>query len=119
MMFQPFDEPIRRPVPRSVEEVVELLYNDLTLRDRVVMARLTEHELDSSVYLALAKTIRKEFGLHSDNDSLLESCRRFMGTAYDRYEDPAMIIVKELWKKVRNSHHLHLVKTRETSAVRG
>jgi hypothetical protein len=110
MMFQPLDTFQPKTLPRTVEEVVELLYKDLPLRDRIVMSKLSEEELDSSVYLALAKSIRREFGLYSDNEHLIASCRSYMGREYDSYEDPAMVIIKELWKKVRQSHPLRLVR---------
>ncbi len=112
MMFQPIDTYQLLPTPRSVEEVVALLYQDLLLRDRIIMSQLSEEELDSSVYLALAKSIRKEFGLYNDNEPLIASCRSYLGKEYDPYEDLAMVIIKELWKKVRRSSHpLRLVKS--------
>ena len=74
------------------------------------MASLSEKDLEASVYLALAKTIRKEFGLYSGNNELLNSCSSFLGKTYDRYEDPAMVIVKELWKKIRKNHILRISK---------
>ena len=109
MMFQPLDSYQPQIMPRTVDEAVERLYDDLLLRDRVVMSKLSEEELDSSVYLVMAKTIRKEFGLYNGNDHLHSSCRSYLGNEYDSYEDPVMVIIKELWKKVRNSHRLHLV----------
>ena len=110
-MFQPLDTPQPKQLPRTVDEVVDILFHDLLLRDRMVMAQLSEAELDSSVYLALAKTIRKEFGLYNGNEPLIDSCRSYLGRDYDSFEDPAMVIVKELWKKIRTSHHLRLVKS--------
>lgn len=110
MMFQPLDIPQPRQLPRTVEEVVDILFSDLLLRDRVIMAKLSEDELDSAVYLALAKSIRKEFGLYNGNEHLIESCRSYLGRDYDSFEDPAMVIIKELWKRVRDKHHLRLVK---------
>lgn len=109
-MFQPLNESLTTNLPRTVEEVVEILFRDLQLRDKVVLASLTEDQLESTVYLALAKTIRKEFGLYSGNHTLLASCSTFLGKDYDRYEDPAMVIVKELWKKIRESHNLRVIK---------
>ena len=67
--------------------------------------------MDSNVYLVMAKIIRKEFRLYNQNATLINSCRNCLGTDYDSYEDPAMVIVKELWKKVCRVHHLRLVKT--------
>ncbi len=109
-MFQPLDKADSAAVAETVDEVVEILYKDLSLRDRVVMAKLSEKELDSDVYLVMAKIIRKEFGLYNQNETLISSCQNYLGTAYDSYEDPAMVIIKELWKKVRRVHHLRLVK---------
>jgi len=112
MMFQPVTDAPFLNYPTDVTQVIELLYNDISLRDKVVMAGLSENELDSSVYLAMAKVIRKEFGLYSGNTELLDSCSGYLGTEYDTYEDPAMVIIKELWKKVRQTHNLHLVEKR-------
>jgi len=112
MMFQPLNQFHLLGQPSTVEQVVEILYHDLTLRDKVIMANLSEDELDSSVYLAMAKAIRKEFGLYNGNTALLKSCSSYLGRQYDTYEDPAMVIIKELWKKIQKSHSLHLVKKR-------
>ena len=110
MMFQPLDSDHLLQLPRNVEEVVGILYRDLPVKDRVIMARLSEEELDSSVYLALANSIRREFGLYSGNDHLINSCSEYLGRDYDSFEDPAMVIIKELWKKTRGKYHLRLVK---------
>jgi len=109
-MFQPLDMMAPSLQPGSVEEVVDILYRDLSVRDRIIMANLSEAELDSAVYLAMAKVIRKEFGLYDRNKALINSCRGYLGDQYDPYEDSAMIIVKELWKKLKSVYHLRLVK---------
>ena len=110
-MFQPLESPMPRRVPYTVEQVVELLYDDLSLRDRVVMANLSENDLDSVVYATIAKPMRKEFGIYTGNTELLDSCCRYIGRKYKSYEDPVMVIIKELWKKAQKNHLLHLVKT--------
>ncbi len=111
MMFQPLDTEQPNELPRTVEEAVTILFEDLLLKDRVIMANLSEKQLDSTVYLALAKSIRKEFGLYEGNDHLITSCQLYLGREYDSFEDPAMVIIKELWKRIRAKHHLRLVKT--------
>ena len=110
MMFQPLNDTPIISKPKTVEEVVRLLYDDLSLRDKVVMAGLSADELASTVYLPMAKIIRKEFGLYDGNTQLMDSCLSYLGGKYDRYEDPAMVIVKELWARVQNSHNLRRVK---------
>jgi hypothetical protein len=114
MMFQPLNDFNPLSLPTTVDQVVELLSQDMSLRDKVIMAQLSEKELDSAVYLEMAKTIRKEFGLYSNNTDLLNSCCSYLGREYDTYEDPAMVIMKELWKKIKKTHNLHLVKTRRS-----
>jgi len=109
MMFQPLESPMPRQLPCTVEQVVELLFDDLSLRDKVVMAKLTEYDLDSVLYAIVAKPIRKEFGIYNGNTELLESCCRYIGKKYKSYEDPVMVIIKELWKKSKKTHLLHLV----------
>ncbi len=111
-MFQPMNEKDVVILPHNVEEVVELLREDLSLQERGVLANLTEEELESSVYLAMAKIIRKEFGLYNGNLALLNSCKSYLGKEYDLFEDPAMVIIKELWKQVKTGYHLRLVKKR-------
>lgn len=108
-MFQPVSDHTLLSLPRTVEQVVDLLYDDISLRDRVVMASMSEEDFETTVYLAMAKIIRKEFGLYTGNTDLLDSCYSYMGSDYDSFEDPAMIIVKELWQKVKDSHKLRLV----------
>lgn len=110
MMFQPLNDFNQISLPGTVDKVVELLYNDLSLRDKVVMAHLSENEFDSAVYLEMAKVIRREFGLYHGNTELLKSCQKYLGTEYDPYEDPAMVIMKELWKKIKRTHNLRVVE---------
>ena len=111
MMFQPLESPMPRQLPYTVEQVVELLYDELSRRDRVVMAQLSEGDLDSLLYATIAKQIRKEFEIYNGNTKLLDSCCRYIGRKYKSYEDPVMVIIKELWKKAKKTHLLHLVKT--------
>ncbi len=118
MMFQPISNETMLSQPTTVDGVVGLLFEDISLRDRVIMASLSEQEFDASVYLSMAKVIRKEFGLYNGNDELLKSCFSYLGSEYDSFEDPAMVIIKELWKKVKKGHSLRLVeKKAETTTV--
>lgn len=115
-MFQPLSDFNLLSPPGTVDEAVDRLYDDLSLRDKVVLAHLSENQLDAAVYLEVAKAIRKEFGL-SNNTRLLASCSRYIGTNYDSFEDPAMVIVKELWKRIKKTHNLRLVAGKQSVAV--
>jgi len=111
MMFQPLDTPMPRQLPCTVEQVVELLYDDLSFRGKVAIANLSESDLDSSLYTAIAKTMRTEFGIYNGNTELLDSCCQYISKKYESHEDPVMVIIKELWKKAKQTHILHLVDT--------
>lgn len=117
MMFQPLNDFNQCSLPSTVDEVVALLYADLSLRDKVVLSQLSEDQLDCAVYLAMAKIIRKEFGLYNGNSLLLASCSQYLGTQYDSYEDPVMVILKELWKRIKKSHNLRLVENKQLATV--
>lgn len=110
MMFQPVNNYTMLSLPTTVDKVVDLLYEDISLRDRVVLAGLSETEFDEKVYLSMAKIIRNEFGLYTGNKELLNSCLSYLGKQYDSYEDPAMVIIKELWKRVKKGHTIRLVE---------
>lgn len=109
MMFQPIDRPMPRPLPYTVERVVELLYQDISLRDRSVIAQLSESALTSLLYVEMAETIRKEFKIYTENTDLLDSCRKYIARKYTSLEDPVMVIIKELWEKTKKQNRLHLV----------
>lgn len=110
MMFQPINQEISIfDLPGDVETVVNLLMRDLSLRDKVLMANLSEEELDP-FYGGMAGTIRKEFRLYSGNFELLASCRSYLGQMNNPFADSAMVIIRELWKKVKQTHQLRLVR---------
>ena len=83
--------------------------SELTLKDKAMMANMTETELDS-LHITLGRYIREKFGLWAGNISLMNSCR-FVAKKQDVNEDAAAgIIIRELWKKLKESHKLRIVK---------
>lgn len=109
-MFQPLEEQIQRPLPETVEQVVERLFEDISLRDKVKIANLSEEELESSFYRAMAQPLRKEFKLFSGNTKLLDSCCSYIGWKYPEQEEPTIVLIKELWGKAKSTYSLRLVQ---------
>jgi hypothetical protein len=105
-------EPVIHPlgkVPRTVDEAVDLLIEEIPLRDRAHIAAMKEHEL-LAIEFYLGLHIRNDFGLWSDNQALLESCRNLSGERDLHPDDAAVVIVKALWKRLKESHRLRIVK---------
>jgi len=96
-------------LPRTVHEAVDRLISDMPLRDKSDIAKMKVDELGSLQH-SLGKYIRYKYGLWSVNHELMASCRSFSGVSDLRAEEASGIIIKELWKKLRETHGLRRVK---------
>lgn len=77
--------------------------------DYPYLASLAEDEL-VTLQFTLGSHIGKEFGIWSGNRNLLESCEHISGDPH-MYPDFALsIIIEELWKRLRETHKLRVVK---------
>ena len=95
--------------PKTVDEAVNRLLSEMTLKDKTTIAKMEEYEL-SSLTLNLGRYILDEFRIWPGNEDLMNSCR-FLLKKYDIDNNEASAaIVKELWKKLRESHALRVVK---------
>lgn len=97
------------PFPQTVQEAVERLVSELPLRDKTKIANTTEEGL-TSFQPTLGTYIRKSFGLLAGNYQLMESCRFISDQDQLDVDDALGIITKELWKKLRETHLLRVVK---------
>ena len=96
--------------PKTVHEAVDMLESELSLKDKTVMARMEEHEL-FKLHPSLGTYIRNHFGLWAKDIELMKSCR-FMSKKHDLHEDEALaLIIKELWKRLKETHGLRVVST--------
>jgi len=94
--------------PRTVEEAVERLRTELTLKDKSTIANMAETEL-STLYLNLGEYIRNEFVLWSGNVDLMTSCCFISKRDKVQQEEASSIIIKELWKRLKETHRLRIV----------
>ena len=95
--------------PTRVEEAVGRLRDALSLKDRITIANMTESELNS-LDASLGTFIRAHFGLAEGNRDLLDACR----SSYNRIDiNPELavaVIIELLWRQLRNTHKLRIVK---------
>jgi hypothetical protein len=96
-------------LPRSISEAVSLLLTDMSLKDRTTLANMTEDEL-TNLNFTLGSYIRNAFGIWSGNGHLLEACRTASGDPTLPRKEAATVIIGELWKELRRTHKLRIVK---------
>jgi hypothetical protein len=81
----------------------------MSLKDRTIVANMAEVEL-SLLHANLGEYIRNEFGLWSDNQDLMTSCRFFAKKEKVQEDEASSIIIVELWKRLRETHKLRIIK---------
>jgi len=95
--------------PRSVDEAVERLISELSLKDRVAIAKMDEWGL-SALHVTLGPHIRERYGFWTGNEALMESCRILSGKErFDIATGPALII-DVMWARLRRTHAMRAVK---------
>ena len=95
--------------PKTVDEALIRLTSELSLKDKATIANMAEVEL-STLYTNLGKYIRNQFGLWAGNKDLMISCCFLAKKAKITEDQAATIIIRELWKQLRESHRLRVVE---------
>ena len=70
---------------------------------------MTENEL-MTLQFTLGSYISNEFGIFTGNRELRFSSKMHSGDVHLDPDDVSPLIVKELWKRLRESHKLRIVK---------
>jgi hypothetical protein len=95
--------------PKRVAQAVTLLISRIPFRDKIMIAKMSENEL-LTLDPMLGQYIRSHFGLWGENDLLLESCRTLSQSVHLTPEAASAVIIRELWKGLRQTHKLRVVK---------
>ena len=95
--------------PRTVDEAVDRVIEDLDLRDRVTISNM---DLDDLVNLHphLHVYFKYAFGLWPGNKELIESCRSISKEPVNDENDATSVILGVLFKKLLETHKLRTVK---------
>jgi hypothetical protein len=95
--------------PRTVEAAIDRLIYELPLKVRIHIAKLEKNELEV-LHPTLGEHIKENYGLTFKKGELMKDCR-FMAKGKVIDEDVAAeLIIKEMWKKLRETHTLKVVK---------
>jgi hypothetical protein len=87
-------------LPRTVDEAVERLIRELSLKDKTNIATITESEL-MTLEFTLGSYIDNEFGIYTGNRQLIFSSKLLSGDIHIDPDSVAPLIIKELWKRLR------------------
>ena len=89
----------RSPPPRTIEEAVERLREDLSADALATVAAMTDDDL-GDCHFGLGMYIRNAFGLWERGSPLLQDCMK--DDAYIDPDDASMLIVRALWTRLRH-----------------
>ena len=96
-------ENMKQALPKTVDEAVDILLTKLSLRDKTVIANMTEADLNF-LHSNSGAYIRNEFGLCDGNEDLMQSSCSVSGKEGLHPDETSMIIIKELWKTLGEVH---------------
>jgi len=93
----------------SLDKALNMLLASMSLKERCHIANMEKSELN---YLnkTLGEYIRKTFGAKSGHEALLEECKAIAGMNEMTDCDMVNIIIYELWKRLRETHVLRVIK---------
>ena len=98
-----------RKLPRTVDEAVERLICELSLKDKTKIANINENDL-GTLQFTLKSYISSEFGIFTGNVDLRISSKLLSADVHLNPDYIPPLIIKKLWKRLRESHKLRLVK---------
>lgn len=101
--------PAGEDLPKRVRDVVERLRADLPLKDRVLIANMSEPELPT-LGRTLGEYVVNRYGLATGNAALVRSCRWVGRRPLKNESEAAAVIIRALWKQLRRTHPLRRVK---------
>jgi hypothetical protein len=96
-------------LPPTVDEAVETLICQLSLKDRAQIARMHGDEVEY-LFLTLGGYIRTTYLLWGSNKELMDSWRDVAGEGDPSEDSPSMVIVRNLRGRLRESRKLRAIK---------
>jgi hypothetical protein len=94
--------------PETVDEAVYRLMSEMDLKDLTKVAKMPEDDL-INLHFTVGMWIRNNF-VYPRNDKLLQSCREVSRDKYLHFAQMHMVIIRELWKRLQETHKLKVVK---------
>ena len=108
---EPVPNTNRKPLnpPKTVDQAVERIISELSFKDKSTIANMAEIEL-SMLHKTTGEYIRNAFGLWSGNKDLMTSCCFIAKRDKVSEDEASSIIIKELWKRLQQTHRIRVVE---------
>src|SRR5512143_1032332 len=94
--------------PEAVDEAVDRLMSEMKLQALMKLAKMPEDDL-VNLHFTVGMWIRNNF-VYPRNDKLLQSCREVSRDKYLHFAQLHMVVIRELWKKLQETHKLKVVR---------
>lgn len=95
-------------LPSTVEEAVEILIDELPLKDKVAIANAGTDEV-GELTIDLVNHVRNAYGLLSVNKALWRSCSKSAGGEIEHPDDASAVIIARLVMELVKTHKLNSV----------
>jgi hypothetical protein len=95
--------------PGTINKAVDMLASKMSLREKCYIGNMSESDL-FYLDITLGAHIRETFGRRSGNRALLEACRQLLGKDEISDDEIAGVIIKELRKRLHETHALKIIK---------
>ena len=92
-----------------MDEAVHQIMSGMSLRDRTTMANMKEEQLEI-LQFTLGLYIKNKLDEWAVSEELMKSCMALSEDENSSREDASTVIMKELWKRLRETHKLRVVK---------
>jgi hypothetical protein len=90
--------------PKTIEDALTILLKILDKETMEIFASRSKEEL-KYYHCTAGVLIRKQFELTEGNDQLIESCQEFSGQYDLDGERASIVILEELWKRIKQKVH--------------
>jgi len=96
-------------LPKTVDEAVERLIEELPVKTRILIARMDETELGSLPF-SLVRFMRERLDSWLDSDRLMESCKDVSGDDKMHVDYAPVLILRALWTRLRKDYGIQAIK---------
>lgn len=105
------EDPVKEEFPKTLEEAVDLICDDLPLRTKTMIAKFEPNDIHM-LYFTLMEYLRHRVGFDTGNNELFKACSIEMKTGHrvTIIEDVVMGILKRLKRHLENNYILRVVK---------